>query len=322
MQILWGSALSMAQCSDSLVGFGALELARVWADGEWWRVVTTGLLHGSWLHLILNVWSLWTVGEWAERAWGRWRFLLLFAASSVGGCAASLAWAEAPMVVGASAGIIGVAGALLVLRVFGSEEMRGRVLPISARVLGICLAVLVLIGFLVPMIAQAGHLGGLVVGSVLGLAWSERGPAAQRFALGGLAVGMVAGFVYGGDRAQWRPKYDELMGYRLLEQGQSDEAARHLDRALERRPADADLANGVAYALAEADVELERAETLVRRALEDDPKNPDYLDTLGWTLCRLGRVDEGRAELRRAEEASSESIPEIVDHLERCAAPR
>ncbi|WP_181197134.1 rhomboid family intramembrane serine protease, partial [Enhygromyxa salina] len=93
---------------------GGLAATRVWLHGEWWRVLSAGLLHGSWLHLVLNMMGLWVVGQWTEKAWGWWRQLLLFFVSSVGGCLASLAWAEAPLVVGASAGIFGVAGALVV----------------------------------------------------------------------------------------------------------------------------------------------------------------------------------------------------------------
>ena len=82
-----------------LVKLGALDLTHVWVDGEWWRVLTTGFLHGSLLHLLLNMTALGSIGDWVEHAWGPWRSLLLFLASSVGGCLASLMWCESQMVV-------------------------------------------------------------------------------------------------------------------------------------------------------------------------------------------------------------------------------
>jgi membrane associated rhomboid family serine protease len=316
--MLAGSWLQLEGCDDTLATMGALRLSDVWLDGSWWRVITAGALHGSWLHLVFNVWSTWVVGDWVEAAWGHARTALLFVVSSVLGCLASAAWVEAPMVVGASAGVMGMAGALLVGRVLGGDAVKGRLRGLSAGVLGVCLAAQVGLGFFVPVIAQAGHLGGLVAGMLLGLAWSGRGVIA-RVAGGVAVVGMFAGLVAVARQPEGRPRYDELLGYALLERGADGEAAAAFDRALVRRPDDAELANAVAYALAKAGKELARAETLVREALEAEPENADYLDTLGWILCRRGQVEAGMVELRRASEASGGAVEEIEGHLLECA---
>jgi membrane associated rhomboid family serine protease len=316
--ILVESTTSMLLCRDAMLAGGALELGRVWVDGQWWRVGSTGLQHGSWLHVILNTWSLWVVGEWAEAAWGRGRLLLLFVVSSLLGCLASLGWAEAPMVVGASAGVLGIAGALLMGRLLGRGALGYRLRPISAGMLGGTLAILLAIGFFVPVIAQAGHIGGLVVGCLLGLAWSGRGAVSQ--VVGWVGVASVAALL--GVVAQspdWRPGYHEFQGHRLLERGEPDEAMAAFEQALRLQPDEPALANAVAYSLALAGVELERAETLVRSALAVEPENADYLDTLGWIHCRSGRVEEGLAELERAREAADRPVPEIEEHIETCA---
>jgi Tfp pilus assembly protein PilF len=109
------------------------------------------------------------------------------------------------------------------------------------------------------------------------------------------------------------------VGAELLSRGEFEPAAAHFDAALLASPEDAELANGVAYSLAEASIDLERAESLVRRSLEADPDNADYLDTLGWVLCRQGRVDEGRAALEQAKAAADREIPEIDEHFDVCA---
>jgi membrane associated rhomboid family serine protease len=316
---LWESAWSLGACSASLDRAGALNLGRVWVDGEWWRLSSAGLLHGSWLHLILNVWSLVVVGPWVERAWGSMRTLVLFALASLLGCAASVAWAEAPVVVGASAGILGMAGALFVGRRFGSGEVQDALAPVSARSLGWAIAVLVGLGFAVPIIAQAGHLGGLGGGMLLGLAW-RRGRRA-----GGWGVPLVAGvlalLVQAGRAPVGRPGYHEFTGARHLERSEFPGAARAFEEALRLAPDDPALQNAVAYAFAEAGMELERAEVLVRQALEVEPDNADFLDTLGWILCRGGRVEEGREILGKASEGSGGSVPEIEEHLEQCGRP-
>jgi membrane associated rhomboid family serine protease len=316
--ILTGSWLQLEGCGGTLADMGALRLADLWIDGSWWRVITAGLLHGSWLHLILNTWSLWAVGEWTETTWGHARTGVLFVVSSVAGCLASAAWVEAPMVVGASAGIMGMAGALVVGRVLGRGVVRARLAPVSARVLGLWLAVLVGLGFFVDVIAQAGHLGGLVAGVLLGLAWSGRGAWAWVTGMVGLGAGLV-GLGLAAQRPEGRPRYDEIIGYEYLERGLDAEAATAFDRALAGRPQDAELENAVAYALAKAGKDLVRAEGLVRRALAAEPENADYLDTLGWVLCRRGEVEAGMVELRRASEASGGSVEEIEGHVEQCA---
>jgi membrane associated rhomboid family serine protease len=319
--LLVGSWLQLEGCGETLAGMGALRLGDLWLDGDWWRVITAGALHGSWLHLVLNGWSTWVVGEWVEGTWGHLRTAVLFVVSSVAGCLASAAWVEAPMVVGASAGIMGMAGALLVGRVLGKGEVRRRLRPLSAGVLAVSIALMVGLGFAVEVIAQAGHLGGLVAGGLLGVVWSGRGAGAK--AAGGVGlVGLMVGLAMAAGQPEGRPRYDELLGYAALERGRDAEAAVAFERALAERPEDAELANAVAYAWANAGRELERAEVLVRGALEVEPGNADYLDTLGWIMCRRGDVGAGMVELRRASEAARGEIEEIEGHLVECEGAR
>jgi len=312
--------------TEVLEAAGALAAVRVWLDGQWWRAVTAGLLHGSWLHLVLNMVGLWVVGQWTERAWGWWRQLVLFFVASVGGCLASLAWAEAPLVVGASAGIFGVAGALVVARAWGRESVKQTVEPVSARVLGFWLGFWLVVGALLPVVfgvsllAQAGHAGGLVFGVIAGLSLSLG--TERKFArlagwcgvgLGLVGVGLAAGEPTG------RVNYHVFVGDALLKRGDFEGAAARFDVALEASPDDGALANAVAYSLAEAGVELERAEELVRRALVGEPDSPHYLDTLGWILCKRGLVVEGLETLGRADAGAFGGIEDIGEHLERCA---
>lgn len=304
---------------------GALVASRVWLDGQWWRVASAGLLHGSWLHLGLNMLGLWVVGQWTESVWGPWRQLALFALASVGGCLASLAWAEAPVVVGASAGIFGVAGALVIARASGDARTQEQLEPVSARVLGSWLGFWLLVGFAlawagVSVLAQAGHVGGLVVGTVVGWGWS-RAPERRfsRMGAGFAALAMLLGLAWGARAPSWRGNYDLFMGFERLERGEAAAAVEHFDRALARDPGDAELSNAIAYSLAEARTDLERAEDLVRDALAVDGDNADYLDTLGWVLCLRGEVDEGLEVLAEAEQAARREIPEIGLHMEQCA---
>lgn len=59
-----------------------------------------------------------------------------------------------------------------------------------------------------------------------------------------------------------------------------------LEHLLKEYPEDAVVQNALGYSLAEQGVQLGRAERLIRKALEQDPENPAFLDSLGWVLYR------------------------------------
>lgn len=71
--------------------------------------------------------------------------------------------------------------------------------------------------------------------------------------------------------------------------------------------------NYLGYMLADRGVKLDEALGFVRRAVTLDPDNPSYLDSLGWALFKLGRVEEARDPLARAASARPGSSV-IQDH--------
>jgi len=314
--VLVESFLGLDSCNATLEDLGALSMGRVWVDGEWWRVATTGLLHGSWLHLVLNVWSLWNVGVWAEAAWGRWRTFGLFVVSAIAGALASMAWAGAPMVVGASAGVLGIAGALLVGRLGGRGRTAEILRPISPVVLGTSLVLLFAVGFVVPVIAQAGHVGGFLAG--VAATWSGLQRGWMRWATAAVFVFAFAELADISRRPDARSRYHVSVGLRHIQREEPAEALAAFERALEIEPGYPPLANEVAYALALAGRDLERAEELVDVALAAEPDNVNYLDTKGWIACRAGDPVAGLELLRQATAGSSASDDVIQEHLETC----
>ena len=137
------------------------------ADGDWWRLLTAAFLHGSVLHIGLNMLMLWWIGAPVEEALGRGRFLALYLVSALAGSAGALLFSPQAFTVGASGAIFGILGAALVF-----ERQRNYVLGGSA--LSIIVLNLVLT-FAVPNISIGGHVGGLVGGALCGLALSRFG---------------------------------------------------------------------------------------------------------------------------------------------------
>jgi len=97
-------------------------------------------------------------------------------------------------------------------------------------------------------------------------------------------------------------------------EGQMDEAEEWLEQVLDEFPEDIGALNDLGYLWADADKHLDLAHDMIRVAVESDPKNMAYRDSLGWVLYRLGKYPEAIAELKVAA-----AVPDpdgvILDHL-------
>lgn len=156
---------------------------------EPFRFLSTAFLHSTagFTHILFNMVALWMVGPYLETTLGRLRYGLLYALSAVGGSVGvlllatpgTLSWVQG--VVGASGAVFGLFGAVLVvLRRLGGD----------ARNIVVVIVLNGVIGFVVPGIAWQAHLGGLVVGALLGGAYAYA-PARRRRAVGaGATVGV------------------------------------------------------------------------------------------------------------------------------------
>ena len=72
--------------------------------------------------------------------------------------------------------------------------------------------------------------------------------------------------------------------------------------------------NNYAYSLADRGLQLERALAMAKRAVEAQPENPSYLDTIGWVHFRLEQFEEAEKFIRRAIEKGEVSAV-VHEHL-------
>ncbi len=163
------------------------------ADGEWWRLLTAGFLHGGLFHLLLNMYALYFLGRMLEPALGHVRFAAIyFAALLAGSFGAVLLSPETP-VVGASTAIFGLFGAAIVMA-------RNRGIDIMASGLGPILILNLVITFLPGTnISIGGHLGGLIGGVLAALAVEglskRRSPVVAVLVCAAIAIGSVVAAV-------------------------------------------------------------------------------------------------------------------------------
>ncbi len=84
--------------------------------------------------------------------------------------------------------------------------------------------------------------------------------------------------------------------------------------ALALAPDEAQTLNFLGYLLADHDRDLSEAEDLIRRAIEQDPDNGAYLDSMGWVHFRRGNLDAARSELEKAVDRVGND-PVVHEHL-------
>ncbi|MGE5325167.1 MAG: tetratricopeptide repeat protein [Actinomycetota bacterium] len=92
---------------------------------------------------------------------------------------------------------------------------------------------------------------------------------------------------------------------------QAEQAFRQV---LQMDPNNSQTLNYLGYMLADQNTHLEEALTLIKHAVQLDPQNGAYLDSLGWAYFRLGKYDEAEENLRRAADKTPNDAT-VQDHL-------
>lgn len=135
-------------------------------DGEIWRLLTGEFFHGSILHLLVNMYSLYVIGSQVENFFGKAKYLLIYIFSTVTASALSIILNINTASIGASGAIFGLTGALLYFgyyyRVYFGNALISQIVPI--------IIINLIFGFTIPGIDNYAHIGGLIGGLLLAMA--------------------------------------------------------------------------------------------------------------------------------------------------------
>lgn len=179
---------------DALWRFGACDRVSVLVGHQWWRPLTATFLHGSFLHLAVNMWCLWNLAVFGEPLLGRPGLVAVYLLTGAAGNLLSLAWDQIAgtdaLVVGASGAVFGLAGILIVLLSnrrlsLPWEELRSLrrqviLFAVANLAFGAGPGLLPLLGpgslhalhldpQALPQVDNSAHVGGLLYGMALGL---------------------------------------------------------------------------------------------------------------------------------------------------------
>jgi membrane associated rhomboid family serine protease len=166
------------------------------AQGQWWRLLTYGLVHYGLLHLGMNLYGHFALGRLVERMYGSVRFLVLYSLSDLGGgVAVALLDTRGASTAGSSGALCGLIGGFAGFVLLNRRHLGGDLYDRCRQWLGNTLVLLILFSML-PSVSWQGHLGGFVAGFVAGvlLTYHRFGTAEQRWAaLLGLVLLPIAG---------------------------------------------------------------------------------------------------------------------------------
>jgi rhomboid protease GluP len=149
---------------DTLVALGGIGRALVFEHGQWWRIFTAPLMHGSVSHLVSNAIGLLLAGWLLETLIGRAWYTAIFVVGAVAGSIGSLLGSDAVVSIGASGAIMALLAAVLVWCIPFEDRARGKRLRRTA----VWMFVTALLPAADGHVDLGAHLGGAVAGGILG----------------------------------------------------------------------------------------------------------------------------------------------------------
>ena len=171
------------------------------------RLFTSMFFHFGLIHLMLNMWALYIFGSVAEQLLGRFYYLGLYILAGLMGSLLSgfidiqntvqLLQTNDPKLfptvsAGASGAVMGIGGALTILSLLPILPKQRFIL--DKKTLVMVMGINLFIGFTMPGINNAAHIGGMLMGAVLAAIW-YMGQRLHKPNLGfmlGLGVGLIA----------------------------------------------------------------------------------------------------------------------------------
>jgi len=274
--VMLASAVSWMQPeTDQVLRWGA-DYGPYTLGGQYWRLVTSMFLHFGIIHLLGNMWCLWSLGQLTEKLLGSISVLGLYLLTGIGASLLSLSWDPMRVSAGASGAIFGIAGALISVLYFGrlglQPEGRRKLLGYVVR-----FAFINLVFGLQAHIDNMAHLGGLVSGLLIGLFLArtfnlapEERPARRTIIFAISAVVLLALFVPVVRAGQYAVEFGK--GETALEHHDPRAAIPHLQKYVAARPKDAYGSRLLQSTLQQVH-RLDEAIPQFERALALDPNN-------------------------------------------------
>jgi rhomboid protease GluP len=195
--LLINTALYIAEYVSPQAGISEFgrSVPAAYMDGQWWRLVTAGFLHGNILHILMNSWVLFDLIAEVEQFYGTARLIVVYVLSSVAGFYVSFFFNPGTVSMGASAACFGLIGVMLALGMSRSHPMALMIRSYYKRwaIYGIIFSFIP--GMRIDFTAHLGGLaGGFLLGLIMGLPKLPNSPVERLWRI--VAIAVVALTVY------------------------------------------------------------------------------------------------------------------------------
>jgi len=238
MTLSLGASMLSSPSGQGLVDWGA-NFGPYTVGGQWWRLLTAVFIHSGLLHIAFNMWCLWDLGRLAESVYGHWTFAIVYLICGLFASLASIWWNPNVLSVGASGAIFGIAGALISSFYLGEFSLPRSAIAGTLRSLLIFAGYNLFFGAVIGHIDNAAHIGGLIMGLILGALIARVAPAHDDISkrIGVLLIGsvMVAGGIFWLQYSRGYLAHAQL-GIDLVKQGQLDQGIAQLKKSVSARP--------------------------------------------------------------------------------------
>ncbi|WP_437228135.1 rhomboid family intramembrane serine protease [Planctomicrobium sp. SH661] len=163
---------------ENLERMGAMLIPPSPDGGEWWRMITAAFLHFGPIHLTMNLLGLLVLGRRVEMSWGSGLLIVTYLTAAVGSIGLApyfiepVPLLEQNVLVGASGGVMGLLGGLLIQSLI--DLIRGRTLLGSREFMSLLVVVLIQMAFdaNTPNVSSEAHLLGMTIGILCGAVWN------------------------------------------------------------------------------------------------------------------------------------------------------
>jgi membrane associated rhomboid family serine protease/Flp pilus assembly protein TadD len=285
-----------APSAQQMIAFGA-DFGPLTLNGQWWRLVTSMFVHFGIVHIGLNMWCLWNLGRAAEQLMGRASYFLAYFVSGIFSSIASVYWHPMGASAGASGAIFGMAGVLVSYVYLKKTPSHIKINSKMLGSLGTFIAYNLAFGAL-PGISNAAHIGGLVMGLVVGAVLPAAGAseAARRTRVSLVAIFSAIALVGSAIAAKRLSKgVSELsIAEHLIAEKKTDEALTQLQQLTAREPEFApghELLAKVYFSKGQ----YPEAIAALQKAYDTNPDNITYQKELGTVFLQLGMVSQATA---------------------------
>lgn len=172
---------------ETLIKFGANYIPLV-KSGEYYRIITSAFLHIGAMHLIFNMYALYTAGTQIEYIYGKIKYIFIYIFSAIMGSLFTVALSGDNVVAaGASGAIFGLFGSLLYFgynyRGYIGNALINQIIPVVILNL--------FIGFSNPNIGNAAHIGGLIGGYIISMALGANINEEKKSKINGIIISVI-----------------------------------------------------------------------------------------------------------------------------------